>query len=116
MKSKIEETKKGILHWMAEYTEDDDEPSYTLADVSECDEILTNIISAVCESPDKENYESNIAQVKNLALDLNDFNEKHCHEIIETDQREGICELIVLVIESTGHACDGDITEEWRKW
>ena len=58
---------------------------------------------------------ANLTQ-EQLAEKLNEFNEKHDYSIIETDQREGIGDLIDHVIQQSGHSVTEDITEEWREW
>ena len=117
MNNKIEATKKDILYWMFEYIKDDDNPPYTESDVHNCDNILKKFISAVDDSFQSSDFEWVKVQVKEFVLTLNAFNEKHDYSIIETDQREGICELIDEVIKFAGHnIINEDITEEWREW
>ena len=42
---------------------------------------------------------------------------ERCDSLIETDQREQICELMIQAAHSVGVG-DGqtDITEDWREW
>ncbi len=94
MNTKIEDTKRHLLHWMIEYIKDDENPPYTKKDVAECDTILTKFISEVDASPKKADYKWVVSKVKELVLTLNSFNEKHDCSIIETDQREDICALM----------------------
>ena len=64
----------------------------------------------------KDNYQFILKRTKELVLKLNVLNEKCEYAIIETEQREDICELISMVINSTGHNLNEDITHEWREW
>lgn len=116
MNAEIEATKKDVLYWMLEFIEDDDEPPYSKSDVEECGAILSSFIEAVERSDEKADFQWVKSKVKELVLVLNDFNEKHDHTIIETDQRESICDLISQVIVNAGHQVAEDITEEWREW
>ena len=116
MNQELDETKKELLQGMLRYIEDDDDPPYTSSDVEECGAILDQFISEVMESEEKGNFDWVKSKVKELILVLNAFNEKHKRTIIETDQREGIYDLISKVMEGAGHHVSEDITEEWREW
>lgn len=53
--------------------------------------------------------------VKEYVLKLNDLNEKCNHSIIETEQREDICEVMILALNIRWFNPDlEDVTEEWR--
>lgn len=55
--------------------------------------------------------------VKNVVLGLNDLNEKCGHELIETDQREQIADIIILAGHLKNYNTrNEDITEDWREW
>jgi hypothetical protein len=54
--------------------------------------------------------------VKEALLDLNALNEKCDGSLIETDQREKLCMLILTAAKQAGLDADNDITERWRKW
>lgn len=55
--------------------------------------------------------------VKKTVLALNALNEKCEYELIETEQREDIAEIIILAGYLKGfNDRDDDITEEWREW
>ena len=116
MSSTIEAKKDHILYWMMEYIRDSDNPPYKDYDVHECGAILDNFIELVSGSSSNSDFEWVTSKVQELVLTLNRFNEKHDHSIIETDQREGICKLVGMVIAEAGHQVDEDITEEWREW
>jgi len=116
MNSEIEEKKKYLLHWMYDFIEDEDEPAYLKKDVDECDGILTSFINEVDGSESKVDFLWVSSKVESLVKTLNQLNEKHEHQLIETHQREDLCALILLVIQTAGHDCEDDITEQWREW
>jgi hypothetical protein len=49
-------------------------------------------------------------------LDLNGLNEQGEFSLIETDQREALCQLILTAATRAGLDTDEDVTEEWREW
>ena len=54
---------------------------------------------------------------KKTVILLNEINEKCEYELIETEQREDIAEIIILSGSLKGfNTRDDDITEEWREW
>jgi hypothetical protein len=124
--------------------EDEDDPDfdpdfdagYTQADIDRCAEILDTLLEALttaseayASSPahDDEDEadgeetelrdESIMQAVKEAVLDLNALNEACEGGLIETDQREQLCDLIITAATQAGLDTDGqDITEEWREW
>ena len=55
--------------------------------------------------------------VEKTVILLNEINEKCEYELIETEQREDIAEIIILSGSLKGfNTRDDDITEEWREW
>jgi hypothetical protein len=55
--------------------------------------------------------------VRTAVLDLNALNSAAVDELIETDQREMICEFIMKTCAFHGFSGpDEDVTEEWREW
>ena len=110
-----------VLTSMYEYLipEEDDEmegfvPAYGKKDVKTCEEILLEFIDALSRAD--ENKEIIMGQVKETVLALNVLNEKCEYELIETDQREDICKLIITAVKVAGLKTDEDVTEEWREW
>jgi hypothetical protein len=47
---------------------------------------------------------------------LNELNDECDQCLIETDQREEICEFIQKVVAAANVEIEGDLTEEWREW
>lgn len=118
----LNELKTTLLKGMCEYMEsiaaDGDEPDYSEDDVGRCDLILTDFIDKV-RAAGSGNTESVMNTVKEAVLALNVLNESCAHSLIETDQREQICELIIQAAAAAGvggGGGDDDITEEWRDW
>jgi hypothetical protein len=54
--------------------------------------------------------------VKTAILDLNALNEDCECNLIETGEREDLCQLILVAARRAGLDTDDDITEEWRDW
>lgn len=116
MSAVINNLKRDILNGMVEYIEDDDAPPYTQNDINDCDAIISNFIRELSQAPQNSNYAVALDKVKDTVLKLNELNERCDFSIIETDQREDLCELIIQVVKNAGHHVDTDITEEWREW
>ena len=73
-----------------------------------------------------DNLDAVLDATKNLVLALNQINVDFDHAVIETDEREQLCQYIDDVIDSSGIGvkrlaehmnCDRhEITDEWREW
>ncbi len=101
--------KKGMIDYMSF-----GETSYNEKDVDECLHILHNYLDRASKSKSQEDC---MIHVKEAVLALNVLNDKCDYELIETDQREDICEVIILAGNEMGfNTLDEDITEEWRDW
>lgn len=58
-----------------------------------------------------------LGTVKTLVLALNDLNEKTEYALLETEERENICDVIQRSAEECGLQEEiDDVTEEWREW
>lgn len=89
-------------------------PEYTAADVDHCVVILEEYLTTLGSAADPS---SGLDIVKKTVLKLNDLNEKSGGQLIETDQREMIAELIINAGFKKGfNTQEEDITEEWREW
>jgi hypothetical protein len=87
---------------------------YTEAHVEECRLLLEEHLDAISRAKD-----ATIAKqcARSTVLKLNELNEKAEHELIETDQREQICEYIIRAGALLGFNGENeDVTEEWREW
>lgn len=99
----------GMLSYMAVADVD-----YTQMDVEQCVQILEDYTDAISDAKDRS---SAIKAVKSAVLKLNRLNESAGYELIETDQREDICEYIIKAGALLGfNEKDEDVTEEWREW
>lgn len=116
MNADILKKKEYLLHWMYDFIEDDDEPAYLKEDVQECDDIVTAFITHIDTHPQKSDYTWILQQVETFVKALNALNAKHENQLIETNQREDLCNLVELVVLHAGHAYNTDITEQWREW
>jgi len=90
------------------------ETGYTELDVEKCMTLLNNFLVEISDSDSKE---KGMLSVKKVVVGLNNLNEKCEHELIETDQREDIAEIIILAGYLKGYnSKNEDITEDWRDW
>lgn len=88
--------------------------AYDKTDVDTCMKLLLDYLSKIENVSSKDEA---MAVVEKTVLALNDLNEKCEYELIETDQREDIAEIIILAGSLKGfNSRDEDITEEWREW
>lgn len=101
--------------YMQSFEDDGDEVPYSAAEIQRCATILDAFIAHVGNAAG--NAGRIMAAVQATVLSLNDLSEKF-EELIETDQREDLCEFIGLAARAGGLNIDvgEDITEEWREW
>ncbi|WP_040508052.1 hypothetical protein [Leptospira wolffii] len=102
-----------LLDGMNEYMQSGN-ASYTIKDVEETKRILIVHYNQVKFA--KSRKEANII-TRNTVEELNRLNERTEYSLIETSQRELICEFIIKSGVFFGfNKPNEDITEEWRKW
>lgn len=90
------------------------ETSYTKKDVETCMDIVNSFLVNMEQSTSKE---EGMKFVEKTVLKLNDLNLKCDHQLIETEQREDLAEIIILAGSLKGYNTENeDITEEWREW
>jgi hypothetical protein len=105
--------KASLLEGMRAYMRRAGEP-YSEADVQRCSEILDRFEAAISGAVAREDA---LAHVRETVLDLNALNNTCGGNLIETDQREMICELIIQTTARRGFIAPGeDVTLEWREW
>lgn len=104
-----------MREYMADVSGDGDDPGYTEADIAKCEYVLGSFLAKV-HSAGVGNSASVMAAVREAVLSLNALNESCDNSLIETDQREQICELIIQAAAAAGVGSGEDITEEWREW
>ena len=107
---------EGMLSYMKREDGEADFNDYSQEDVERCASILDRYMSSVLDPSIHGESGSIMAAVKSAVLELNDLNEQCEHSLIETDQREDICELIINAASLAGLDGNADITEEWREW
>ena len=106
---KIVELNKTMLEYMKT-----GQPFYSKSDVDKCSEILESYINDISESKSKEEA-MNI--VKSTVLKLNVLNNNAKSELIETEERERIADIIISATHAKGYnSMDEDVTENWREW
>ncbi len=105
--------KAGVIFGMREYMKIA-HPDYTEKDIQFCNKVLDDHLVKVSVA---KNAQAALDVVQATVLQLNELNDKVANELIETDQREGICEFIILAGHLMGfNEKDEDVTEEWREW
>ena len=118
----LEKIHEDLLEGMRDFMKDsleegenEDDFYYTEGDIQKCKAILDSFLAKVRSTPHGD-ADSVMATVKDTVLALNALNETCEHSLIETDQREEICDLIIKAALSVGVGNGDDITEEWRDW
>ncbi len=120
--SKLEEYKIDLpfmTFWREAY--DEGLEQYTEENCLKAEEIITTLISQlVALGPDAEEKQK-VEKFKAAVLALNDLNYEIDGCLIETDEREELCELFREIGEAVGIPRDkyGDgegLASEWRKW
>lgn len=105
----------GMREYLAGVIDSGGEPGYTGADVGECGRILDVYLARVAGAT-RGDDEAVLAAVQDAVLALNVLNERCGKHLIETDQREQLCELILRAASLAGVGSGEDITEPWREW
>lgn len=119
----VQSLKDDLLESMASFMrgeDDDDEGSsgfeagYTQDDIDRCAAIIDHFL--IILSKTRGDGDAIMEAVKEAVLELNTLNDNCDGNLIETDQRETLCELIITAAQDAGLDTDEDITEEWREW
>jgi hypothetical protein len=106
---RIDILKKGMIDYMQEGG-----VSYTSKDVDKCIQLLVDYLTNISKTTTKV---EGMKVVKKTVIALNELNVKCSYELIETDQREIICEIIIKAGHEKGfNEMAEDITQEWREW
>jgi len=105
---------KSIQYGMLDFIDGEDEADYTNEDVTACIILLLDFMSLMEEETQTLNSAKN--HIKDLVTSLNELNDDCAQCLIETDQREEICDFIQKVLSTANVKFEGDITEEWREW
>lgn len=112
----LEKLKTDVTDPMLEYMTEAEIDDYTAEDVARCGELLTEYLTALAEL-DEPDDEAIMAQVEKVVLALNELNEELDYALIETVERESICELLQTAAVDCGlQDAPDDVTEAWREW
>ncbi len=107
---------ESVVEPMLEFIEEDEEPAYSRKDVKTCEALLLGYVRAL-KALKKPSDDEIMAQVKAVVLALNELNETTGGEMIETGEREAICEVIQEAAKLCGlRNIPEDVTEAWREW
>lgn len=106
---------QGMREYMIDVASEGDDADYSESEIASCESILDGFLAKVTTA-DKGNTEQVMSAVKEAVLALNKLNAQCDDSLIETDQREQICELIIKAAAAAGVGSGEDITEDWREW
>jgi hypothetical protein len=130
MAEEILEMKRSLLDGITQYMkyggatdasdpdyDPDFDAGYTQAHIDRCGQIIDTYLVAL-ENVGGENVNERILEaVKVAVLDVNQLNDECDGGMIETDQREQLCALIIAAAAHAGLvSSEYDITEPWREW
>jgi hypothetical protein len=105
---------KTIQYDLLDFIEGDNEPDYTPEDVTAC---ITNLLEFMSSMElEEQTVDSAKQHIKTLVLSLNTLNESCDDCLIDTNQREDICQFIEKVVSSANIDISSDVTKEWRMW
>jgi hypothetical protein len=105
-----------MVGFMERCAEDKDSPApYTQADVDACAAVVDSYVAALEALPKPAAAAAIMNQVERAVLALNAINER-CDGLIETGQREQLCDIFIMAARDAGLQADEDITDEWRDW
>lgn len=113
-----------LLEGMYEYMEPDPEEElddedwdcgYTRRDVERCAAIIDGYLARI-ETVDATQQDRLREIVRETVVALNTLNDDCRCALIETDQREDLCALILTAARDAGLDTEADVTEEWRAW
>ena len=116
----ITEVRRCLLERMVSFMEgDENEPDfdcgYTQADIAQCAAIVDAYLADIAANTDPDEDQLRFI-IKKAVLQLNDLNDSCGGSLIETDEREDLCEIILVAAQACGLTTTPDITEEWRDW
>lgn len=108
--------KENVVAAMLDYMSECEDCGYTKKDVQTCEELLFEYLEKLSNIANPTD-ELIMEQVQNVVLALNELNYKTDCNLIETDAREEICQVIQdSAVECGLSSSVDDVTEEWREW
>ncbi|MEL6399187.1 MAG: hypothetical protein AAFR26_08895 [Cyanobacteria bacterium J06626_4] len=116
----ITEVRRRLLEHMVSFMEGDENETdfdcgYTQADIDRCAAIVDAYLADIAANTDPDKDQLRFI-IKKAVLQLNDLNDSCGGSLIETDEREDLCEIILVAAQACGLTTTQDITEEWRDW
>jgi tetratricopeptide (TPR) repeat protein len=114
----IATVRQRLINGMLSYLQaDEDAPAdsdcgYTQAEIDECASIVDGYLTALPGSGNDRIMQL----IREAVIRLNELNDRCGFALIETDQREDLCEIILVAARDAGLATSDDVTEEWREW
>ncbi|MDB4932351.1 MAG: hypothetical protein JWM10_4835 [Myxococcaceae bacterium] len=113
MGGEFEHLQSTIIAGMRAYLADGG-AAYSEADILDCSRALGEHCAAMQQV---ETNQQARALTRTTVLRLNELNERCGGALIETDQREQICALLIRAGARRGfNREDEDVTEQWREW
>lgn len=115
----LKRIRTGLLNtmqgFMQPFENDGSNAPYCAADIGRCAAILDALVAKLDSAAG--NAGCIMSAVQDAVLKLNELS-KEVERLIETGQREDLCEFIELAAAAAGLEIEAgkDITEEWREW
>jgi hypothetical protein len=117
LKHACQELVDGMASYMAgDATEPDFDAGYSQAEIDQCAVILDTYFAALAAIDHPGNARQIMAATERAVLALNELNDRCDGCMIETDQREQLCDILIAAAKNAGLDSDDDITEAWREW
>ena len=103
-----------IAQWRQRMAEGDD--MFSEESITAVETVLTEYVQRLCEAVHKKNATTVYNSMGKLVKKLNKINDKY--GLIETMEREELCEWMNIIIRKTGLELEDnvDITDEYREW
>lgn len=106
---------ESLREYLAGMLDGGGEAGYSGADVGECGRILDAYLVTVADAPPGDE-QAVMDAVQFTVMSLNSLNARCNGHLIETDQREHLCDLINRAATAAGVGSGQDLTRQWRDW
>ena len=105
----------GMRSYMDDLRADGTDPGYAERDIDACEAIVDRYLDAARDAAGQPAQAR--SALKTAVLALNALNARCGHALIETEQREGLCDLLLGAAAEAGLGSgEEDLTEAWREW
>jgi len=117
----FQKIRKRLLDGMMSHMKASEDPGYgyacgyRLKHIDRCAAIIDAFHTDLMTKP-KPTPERALQVVQRAVLKLNKLNATCDGALIETDQREDLCQLMLVAARNAGLKVSEDITERWRNW